>query len=99
MIKYKCLSCNKTYSNKIDEELKKRFKNASKFSNNDINKFILFVRKAVYPYEYMDELEKLNETSLPEKEEFYNNLNIEDVIDADYIHAKRVCKGFEIKKN
>ena len=25
LIKYKCLSCNKDYSNKIDEELKKRF--------------------------------------------------------------------------
>ena len=43
LIKYKCLSCNKAYSNKIDEELKKRFKNTFKFSNNDINKFILLL--------------------------------------------------------
>ena len=43
----------------------------------------------------MDELEKFNETLL-EKEEFYSNLNIKDITDADYIHAKRVCKGFEI---
>ena len=54
-IKYKCLSCNKNYSNKIDEELKQRFKNAFNFSNNDINKFILLLRKGVYPYEYMNE--------------------------------------------
>ena len=27
LIKCKCLSCNKDYSNKIDEELKKQFKN------------------------------------------------------------------------
>ena len=27
----------------------------------------------------MDEWEKFNETSLPEKEEFYSNLNIEDI--------------------
>ena len=40
-IMYKCTSCNKDYSNKIDEELKKRFKNTFKFSNNDINKVIL----------------------------------------------------------
>ena len=33
-IKYKCLSCNKHYSNKIDEELKKRFKNTFKFFKN-----------------------------------------------------------------
>ena len=38
LIKYKCLSCNKDYSNKTDEELKKRFKNTFKFSNNDIKK-------------------------------------------------------------
>ena len=70
MIKYKCLSCNKNYSNKIDEKLKKRFKNTFKFSNNDTNKFILLLRKVVYPYEYMDQWGKFNETTLPEKEEF-----------------------------
>ena len=39
----------------------------------------------------------LNETPIPEKEEFYSNLNIEDITDADYMRAKRVCKDFEIK--
>ena len=65
------------------------------FSNN---KFILLLRKGVYPYEYMDEWEKFNEATLPEKEEFYSNLNMEDIQVADYIHVKRVCKDFEIKK-
>ena len=37
----------------------------------------------------MDEWEEFTETSLPE--EFYSNL--EDTIDADYIHTKRVCRG------
>ena len=45
----------------------------------------------------MDDWEKFNETSLPEKEDFYSHLNIEDITDADYAHAKRVCKDFEIK--
>ena len=45
LIKYKCLSCSKDYSKKLDEKLKKRFKNTFKFSNNDINKFILLLRK------------------------------------------------------
>ena len=97
LIKYKCLSCNKNYSNKINEELKKRFKNTFEFSNNDINKFILLLRKGVYPYEYMDESEKFNETTVPEKEEFRSNLNIEDITDADYMHAKTVRRDFEIK--
>ena len=35
--------------------------------------------------------------SLPEKEDSYSNLNIEDITDADYAHAKRVCIDFEIK--
>ena len=96
LIKYKCLSCNNDCSTKIDEELKKKFKNTFKFSNNDINKFILLLRKGVYPYKHMDDWEKFNETTLPEKEEFYSNLNMEEITDADYMHGKRVCKDFEI---
>ena len=42
----------------------------------------------------MDDWEKLNETTLPEKEGFYSHLNMEDITDADYAHAKRVCKDF-----
>ena len=76
LIKYKCLSCNKGCSNKLDEKLKKRFKNTFKFSNNDINKFILLLRKDVYPHEYRDEWEKLDETKLPKKDKFYSNLNM-----------------------
>ena len=44
-----------------------------------------------------DEWEKFNETSLPEKAEFYIYLNLKDTNDVDYTHAKRVCKDFEIK--
>ena len=45
----------------------------------------------------MDDWEKFNETSLPEKEDFYSHLNMEDITDADYVHAKKVSKDFEIK--
>ena len=45
----------------------------------------------------MDDWEKFDETSLHEKEDFYSHLNVEDITDADYAHAKRVCKDFEIK--
>ena len=97
LIKYKCLSCNKNYSNKLNEKWKKRFKNTFKLSDNDINKFILLLRNGVYPSEYMDDWLKFNETTLPEKEVFYSNLIMEDTTDADYIHAKRICKDFEIR--
>ena len=45
----------------------------------------------------MGDWEKYNETSLPEKEDFYSHLNMEDITDANYAHAKRVCKDFETK--
>ena len=97
MIKYKCLCCNRDYSNKLDKELKKKFKNTFKFFNNDINNPILLLRKGFYPYEYMDDWEKFIETTLPEKEEFYSSLSMEEFTDADYMHGKRVCKDFKIK--
>ena len=65
--------------------------------NHDNNNFILLLRKGVYPYEYMDDWEKFNETSLPEKEDFFSHLNMEDITDADYALVKRVCKDFDIK--
>ena len=68
-----------------------------KFSNHDNNKFILLLRKGVYPYEYMDHWEKFIKTLLPEKEDFYSHLNMEDITDADNPHSKRVCKDFDIK--
>ena len=45
----------------------------------------------------MDNWEKFNQTSLPKKEDFYSQLNMEDISDADYAQAKRVCKDVEIK--
>ena len=45
----------------------------------------------------MDDWERFNETALPEKEKNYSNLNMEDITDSDYMHAKRFCKDFEIK--
>ena len=45
----------------------------------------------------MDDWEKFNETTLPEKEDLFSHLNMEDIIDADYAPAIRVCKDFEVK--
>ena len=58
-----------------------------------INLFQL-LRKGVYPCEYMNDWEKFNEKTLPEEEEFYSNLNLEDIQDADHMHGERVCKDF-----
>ena len=64
--------------------LKKQFFYRYKFSNHDLNEFILFT-KSVYPYEYMDDWEKFNEISLSEKDNFYRHRNVEDITDADFV--------------
>ena len=67
LTEYKCLSYNKIYQRKFNEKLKERFFNTYAFSNHDNNKFTLLLWKCVYPYEYMDDWEKFNETTLPER--------------------------------
>ena len=58
----------------------------------------MLLRKVVYPYEYMDSWEKFNETSLPDKEYFYSELNKEHITDEDYLHSQKVWNTFKIKK-
>ena len=86
----KCFNCNAYYRKKINKDLIKKFKNTYSFCNNDINKFISLLRKGVYPYEHVDNWERFNEISLPSKEDFYSNLNMEDINDIDYRHANNV---------
>ena len=98
LIEYKCSFCNKNYQQKFDKKVKERFFSTYKFSNNDNNRFISLLQKGVYPYKYMDDWEKSNETLLLGKKDFYSHFNIEDITDdADYVHAKRACNNFEIR--
>ena len=82
MVKYKCLSCNKEYSKRLNVELKNKLKNIFKFSNNDIYKLILMLWKGVYPYEYMYHYATFNGTTLPEKM-FFSNLTMESITEVN----------------
>ena len=75
----RCKECEK-----IIEGLIKKFSSIYQFCNNDLNKFILLLRKGVYPKEYMDDWET-----------FYDNLNLENISDEDYAHAP-IWDVFEI---
>ena len=85
-----------TLQKKINKKLIKRFAGTYSFCNNDLNKFILLLRKGVYPYEHMDNWERFHETSLPSKESFYSNLNMEDIDDIDYRHGNNVFNKFKL---
>ena len=67
------------------------FGNTYKFTNYDISKFILLLRKGVYPYDYMGDWENLMRHHYQKKKIFM----MEDITEAHYEHAKRVCKDFE----
>ena len=93
---FRCFDCKKNYRKEINKELIERFASTYKFCNNDINKFIMLLRKGVYPYEYMDGWDKFNEKSILCKESFYSSLTLENITEVDYIHAKNVFKTFKL---
>ena len=56
-----------------------------------------FELKGVYPYEYMDSWEKIDETQLPPIEAFYSSLSGCGISDDDYEHAQKVWKQLVVK--
>ena len=77
----------------FNKDLMKRFDNTYEFCD----KLILLLRKGVYPYEYMDSWERFDEELLPNKEAFYNSLNMEGIADVDYSRQKEYIKNLIIK--
>ena len=87
---YKCSECKKKWKEQLDHKLIESFLSVYEFSEGDLDKFVLLLRKGVYPYEYMDSWEKFKEASLPDKKDFYSKLNSQDISDYDHEHAKEV---------
>ena len=57
----------------------------------------MLLRKGISPYEDMDNWRKFDKTTLPPKEAFYSNLNLENISNEDYAHTQKVWEVFEIK--
>ena len=95
-LNYRCKEYSGIFAKSVNE-LIKNFPNIYKFCNGDLNKFVLLLRKCVYPYEHMDNWEKFNEKSLPPKKDFCNELTLEDITDKDYAYAQKVWEVFKIK--
>ena len=79
----------------VDYLPEEAFTNLKRYYTGD--KFSLVKRKGVYPYEYMNLLERLKKNKLPPKESFYSTLTREDISNEDYQHAQKVWEAFEIK--
>ena len=69
------------------------------FCNDDKDKFILLLRKGIYPYDYMDSWNRFSEEILPHKKEFYCKLNLQDITDEVYKHAHKVWNTFKINNS
>ena len=90
---HRCFDCKTNYNINFNNKLIDVFSNTYNFCGGDINKYILLLRKRVYPYEYMDSFERFSET-LSDKNAFYSNFNMESITDIDYRHAKDVFNKF-----
>ena len=68
-----------------------------KLCNGDLNKFFLLLRNDIYSYEYINSWKRFDESTIPPKEAFYSELNLENITDKDYYeHVKKVWEAFEI---
>ena len=90
---YRCLS-SQYISYKPLQPLIDKFSNTYSLCDNDNERFVLLLRKGVYPYEYIDNWERFNETALPSKDAFYSNLNLEYINDKHYNHCKNCTEYF-----
>ena len=94
---FDCSDCKKKYEKEFNEDVARRFESNYRLCDKDINKFCLILRKGVYLYGYIDSCQIFNEKSLPDKKEFYRNLNMEDIKNADYKNAKKLWEDFKTK--
>ncbi|KYM96454.1 hypothetical protein ALC62_12892 [Cyphomyrmex costatus] len=69
----------------------------SEFPHVSDEDFDLLTRKGVFPYEYVDSVEKLNDTRLPPRESFHSSLTGDTVSESDYAHAENVWQRFSVR--
>ena len=101
----KCKICKSEIIKQLDEnKIRQKFKITSanldkirKKLNIQAELLHLVIRKGVYPYSYMTNMEQFKETSLPDKKCFYNLLTEEDISDADYAHARKIWHSFNMQ--
>ena len=71
------------------------FKNLEKYFTPEEVK--LLKQKGFYPYEYMDNIEKLKDTKPPPQKAFYSKLACKGINNCDYNHVLKIWKTFKMK--
>lgn len=75
---------------------KHEFKIFDSFFRENKNKYLLY-RKGIFPYSYMDNIDKLQVKGLPSREAFFNILTQKHITQKEYIHALAVFRAFDCK--
>ena len=95
IVRTRCKTC-KLREDQLFSALTSKFPSTFKLCRKNVEKFLLLIRKGVYPYEYMDNTEKFNEKGLPTIDKFYSKLAANGISTDDYKHAKKVWDLFKI---
>jgi hypothetical protein len=82
---------------KLSSNLKDEQKLTTKSNCKSVEEFCLLNRKGVFPYDYVDSWEKLEEKNLPSQKDLYSQLHDSEISDFDYFHAINVWKVFNIQ--
>ncbi|XP_065662849.1 uncharacterized protein LOC136085468 [Hydra vulgaris] len=77
------------------EKLDERSNNIGKYNSGE--QLDLLLKKGIYPFDWVDSIDKFNEICLPPKESFFSKLNDEGVSDDNYLHAQNVWNKFNCK--
>lgn len=83
-------------SSNLAKEGKDKFKHTLKGVTNETQQDLL-LKKGVYPYEYITDESKFQETKLPSIDMFYSKLNESSITHEEYEHAQKVWKAFNIQ--
>merc|ERR1712030_297479 len=84
---------------KEGKSIKDTFPNTYAYFKKDWNHidedaFELLTRKGEYPYEYMNSWERMEETKLPSKEDYYSQLSGKGISEKDYEFAHKLYNTF-----
>lgn len=68
----------------------------NEFHNLSDEDFVLLTRKGVFPYDYIDSVNRLAEMCLPTRDSFKSTLTGDMLSESDYAHAIKVWQRFSI---